>query len=135
MVWGKPADIDHVRDSRSSIRSDISITGNLKANGELQLDGDVTGDVSCDNFTLGSSGRIKGNVTAQTATIAGSVDGMVTATDLVILRSARVMGDVAYENISIETGARVEGRLTQRAHSAVDLKHPGELKLVNSGVE
>lgn len=129
MVWGKPADADHETVGRSSIRSDISITGNLKASGELQLDGEVTGDVSCDNFTLGASGRIKGNVTAQSATIAGTVEGMVTATDLTIEKSARVLGDVAYESISIETGARVDGRLSQK------MPIPGELKLVNSGVE
>lgn len=129
MVWGKPTDPYLSEADRSSIRSDISITGNLKANGALQLDGEVTGDVTCDNFTLGASGRIKGNVTAQSATIAGTVEGMVIATDLVIEKSARVMGDVAYENISIETGARVDGRLSQK------LPVPGELKLVNSGLE
>ncbi|MFM7027128.1 MAG: polymer-forming cytoskeletal protein [Chakrabartia sp.] len=129
MAWGRANEAGQTQIGRSSIGSDVSVAGNLKASGDLLLDGDVVGDVSCAGFTLGAAGRVKGNVTAQRATLAGTVEGTVIATDLVIEKTARVLGDVAYESISIETGARVEGRLSQKAPVS------NELKLVNSGIE
>ena len=135
MAWGKTGDADTITHSRSArsgrsvLASDVTFTGNLSANGDVLIEGELIGDVSCANFALGASGRIKGNVTAQHATLGGTVEGTVVATELVIEKSARVLGDVAYESISVETGARVDGRLSQKS------AQPNELKLVNSGLE
>ncbi|MBU6252759.1 MAG: polymer-forming cytoskeletal protein [Alphaproteobacteria bacterium] len=135
MAWGKAGEADGTaqirggRSSRSIIGSDVNLTGNLSASGDVLVEGELIGDVTCANFALGASGRIKGNVTAQHATLGGTVEGTVVATELVIEKSARVLGDVAYESISVETGARVDGRLSQKS------AQPNELKLVNSGLE
>ena len=43
--------------------------------------------------------------------IAGTVRGTITAREVVILRTARIEGDVAYDALTIEQGARLEGRL------------------------
>lgn len=129
MAWGKASEAGSAAHSRSIIGSDVSLIGNLSAAGDVLVDGELVGDVNCASFALGPSGRIKGNVTAQRATLAGTVEGTVVATELVIEKSARVLGDVAYESISVETGARVDGRLSQKSAP------PSELKLVNSGLE
>ncbi|MEY3986435.1 MAG: polymer-forming cytoskeletal protein [Chakrabartia sp.] len=129
MAWGKATDAAMAAHGRSVIGNDVSLTGNLSAGGDVLIDGELIGDVSCASFALGASGRIKGNVTAQRASIAGTVEGTVVATELVIEKSARVLGDVAYESISVETGARVDGRLSQKSAPS------NELKLVNSGLE
>lgn len=114
---------------RSVIGAEMTVTGNLAAQGDVQLDGEVMGDILCASLTLGASGKVRGNISVQHATLAGSVAGSVVATDLVIEKTARIDGDVAYESISIETGARVEGRLSQKGAPA------GELKLVSAGHE
>jgi cytoskeletal protein CcmA (bactofilin family) len=115
--------------SMSFIGAEVSITGNISASGDLHLDGAVQGDIACAALTIGASGQVKGNVLAQRATIAGAVEGAIVATELVIERAARIAGDVSYESISIETGARVDGRLSQKAAQS------GELKLVSAGGE
>lgn len=129
MAWGKASEAGSAAHNRSIIGSDVSLIGNLSAAGDVLVDGELVGDVNCASFALGPSGRIKGNVTAQRATLAGTVEGTVVATELVIEKSARLLGDVAYESISVETGARVDGRLSQKSAP------PSELKLVNSGLE
>lgn len=129
MAWGKTVEISQQSNGRSVIGADVSVAGNLTASGDLYLDGAVVGDISCATFTMGATGRVKGNVTAQRATLAGTVEGTVVATDLVVEKTAQILGDVAYESISIETGARVDGRLSQKAPAH------NELKLVNSGLE
>ena len=107
----------------SFIGSEVTISGNISGNGDLHLDGAVEGDIHCASLILGAGGRIKGNISAEKATLAGTVGGTVSARMLVVEKSARISGDLSYESVSIETGAHVDGRLTQRGGE-------GQLKLV-----
>ena len=131
MAWGNKSGEASPRSggSMSFIGSEVSITGNISASGDIHLDGAVQGDISCGSLTVGASGQVKGNVLAQRATVAGAVEGSVVATELVVEKTAKISGDVSYESISIETGARVDGRLSQKAAQS------GELKLVSAGGE
>jgi cytoskeletal protein CcmA (bactofilin family) len=111
----------------SFIGSEVTITGNIQASGDLHIDGTIEGDLDCGQLILGGSGRIKGNISAQRATLAGTVEGTVNAGELIVERAAQLHGDLSYDSVSIETGAKVDGRLTQRASSATS-----ELKLVTA---
>jgi cytoskeletal protein CcmA (bactofilin family) len=57
---------------------------------------------------------VVGGITAESARIAGRVDGSVTAREVVILKSARIRGDIVYDSLTIEQGAQLDGRLTPR---------------------
>jgi cytoskeletal protein CcmA (bactofilin family) len=110
----------------SFIGGEVVINGNVSGQGDLHLDGTVEGDVGCKTLILGGTGRIKGNINAERATIAGAVEGTVSATTLTVEKSARISGDLSYQSLSIEPGAQVDGRLSQRSSGA------GELKLVSA---
>ncbi len=133
MAWGNKGGDATVSAGRggalSFIGGEVAIKGNVSGKGDLHLDGSVEGDLDCATLILGASGRIKGNVSAERATIGGTVEGTVNVTDLVIEKSARVNGDLSYQNVSIENGAQVDGRLMQRSSG------PGELKLVAANIE
>lgn len=125
MAWGSKGESSVAASgSMSFIGNEVTVTGNVKAGGDLHIDGIVEGDLECRSLTLGASGRVKGNITAQKATLGGTVEGSVNVAALTVEKSARLSGDVSYENIAVETGARVDGRLTQRGAAG------GELKLV-----
>lgn len=98
--------------------SDVVVTGNISATVDLHVDGKVEGDLKCANLVQGEASQIKGAVVAESAKMAGLVDGSIDAKTLIIHASARITGDVAYENITIENGAKVEGKLTHRRHGA-----------------
>jgi cytoskeletal protein CcmA (bactofilin family) len=98
----------------SFIGSEVTITGNISGNGDIHLDGAVDGDLACNSLILGASGRIRGNVSAEKATIAGNVEGTVSAHTLIVEKGARVTGDLSYESVSIENGAHVDGRVSHR---------------------
>ena len=53
---------------------------------------------------------IKGGIKAESARLAVTLEGSITARELVILRSAKILGDVQYDALTIEQGAQVEGR-------------------------
>lgn len=103
----------------SVIGPDVVITGNIAATADLHIDGCVEGDVHCGNLVQGSESRIHGAVHAETARIAGSIEGSVSVRQLTVERAARISGDVEYEAISIETGAAVDGCLKHVSGDAV----------------
>jgi cytoskeletal protein CcmA (bactofilin family) len=94
----------------SIIAAGVTITGNLEATGEIQLDGAVVGDIKCTALSMGESGKLEGNLTADTAVIRGAISGSLQARTVMLERSARVQGDIRHESISIEAGAWIEGR-------------------------
>lgn len=109
----------------SFLGNEVVITGNVTGKGDLHIDATIDGDVACKSLILGTSGRVKGNVVAEKASIAGTVEGTINVGLLTIEKSARIAGDITYQTVSIENGAQVEGRLTQRSAAGT-----GELKLV-----
>lgn len=109
----------------SVIGADVVVTGNVKATGDLHIDGRIDGDVACASLVLGESGRIEGAVIAREARVAGTVDGSIDAGTLSIEKSASISGDIAYDALDMAAGARVDGRLQHKAADA-------SLKLVAS---
>lgn len=114
----------------SFLGGEVVVQGNITGGGDLHIDAEINGDVMGRTLIIGTNGTVRGNVQADKATVAGTVEGTISAETLIIEKSARVSGDVSYVNVSIETGAQVEGRLTQRGNQ------PGStLHLVNAATE
>jgi len=95
----------------SVLGPDVIVTGNVTATADLHIDGRVEGDVNCGTLAQGAESQIFGSVTAETARIAGAVEGTVRVKQLTVERSAKITGDVEYENITIENGGNIDGRL------------------------
>lgn len=95
----------------SVLGADVIVTGNVTATADLHIDGRIDGDVNCGSLVQGTESRIAGNVRAESARLAGAVEGTVSVRQLTVERAARITGDVEYENIAIENGASIDGRL------------------------
>jgi len=98
----------------SIIGPDVVITGNVSATVDLHVDGRIEGDIACANLVQGQESLIKGAIVAETAKLAGTVEGSITARDLAIQASARITGDITYENLTIDQGGQVDGRFAHR---------------------
>ena len=94
----------------SVIGADVTIRGDIEAKTDLHVDGQVKGDIRCASLVQGEGSRIEGAIVAESARLAGEVQGAIEARHLVILKTARIDGDVRYEALTIEQGARVTGR-------------------------
>jgi len=95
----------------SVLGPDVIVTGNVTATADLHIDGRVEGDVNCGSLAQGAESQIFGSVTAESARLAGAIEGAVRVKVLTIERSAKITGDVEYENITIENGGHIDGRL------------------------
>ncbi|NIQ95961.1 MAG: polymer-forming cytoskeletal protein, partial [Desulfuromonadales bacterium] len=56
----------------SIISSDLRIEGNLHSNGDVQVDGQVSGDISSKTLTLGEGSQVNGSVNADTVRVCGT---------------------------------------------------------------
>jgi cytoskeletal protein CcmA (bactofilin family) len=100
--------------SFSVLGPDVAIEGHIMAAIDLHLEGRVEGDVACKTLVQGPGSLIRGAVRAETARLAGTVDGSIEAGELVIEASARITGDVTYDKLTIEPGGQVNGRFSPR---------------------
>ena len=88
------------------------LTGETHFQMMLRVDGHLTGTVTSDGGTLivGTNGQVDANVSVGVATINGTVNGDVIASEKIQLgRTAKVMGNVATPRLVIEEGAVFEG--------------------------
>jgi len=98
----------------SVLGPDIAIKGDLTATKDLHLDGRIDGDIKCAALVQGVSSEVTGTVIADSARVAGTIKGSISAGTLVILKTAQIDGDVAYQSLTIEEGAQVNGMFSPR---------------------
>jgi len=107
------------------------LTGETNFQAMLRVDGVLQGTVSSDAGTLivGSNGQVDANVAVASATINGTVNGDIVATEKLHLgRTAKVVGNVQTPRIIIEEGAILEGSCSMlRAKEALE-KRENETK-------
>lgn len=115
---GRSAHMASSNSTFSVLGSDLAIKGDITASADLHIDGNVEGDIACTSLVQGETSKVTGAVKAETARLAGTVEGSITVRELVILKTARIIGDVFYDALTIEQGAEVEGRFAHRDRRA-----------------
>jgi len=93
----------------SIISADLKVVGDLQCSGELQVKGNVEGDIKSRAITIGEGAHVQGSVMADTVHIAGSIKGQIEAPSVSVSRSARVVGDIVHQSLAVEAGAYLEG--------------------------
>jgi cytoskeletal protein CcmA (bactofilin family) len=110
----------------SIISADLKIVGDLSSTGEIQIDGEVTGDIRSKVLLVGETASVRGEIRAETVRVHGHVNGQIKATYVNLAKSAHVVGDILHENLSIQEGAFLEGHITHMSEQQVreSVVHP-----------
>ncbi|MDD1748605.1 MAG: polymer-forming cytoskeletal protein [Methanothrix sp.] len=128
-MFGKPSNkpqnrIDSLIGAGTRIEGNISFTGGLRVDGEIQ--GNVTAVADQPStLVVSEHASIEGEIRVAHLVANGSVTGPVFAAESLELQShSRVRGDVNYNTLEMHLGAIVEGRLVHRSSEAktVELK-------------
>jgi cytoskeletal protein CcmA (bactofilin family) len=108
---GKAQDPEVISNGINRICSGTTFVGNILAGSDIRIDGVLEGNVTTKGkFVVGETGHIKGDVICKTADILGKVNGKITASDFLALKStANITGDLTMEQILIEVGAKFVG--------------------------
>src|SRR3990170_3291740 len=94
----------------SVIGPDLLIQGNLISKGEVQVEGEVQGDIHGSHIVIGEKARITGGIIAEECIIRGHVLGTVRAKRGLLQTSRHVEGDIYNQTLAIEQGASFEGK-------------------------
>ena len=95
----------------SIICSDVEIKGSIKSAGALQIDGTVEGDVTSGDVTIGSTGRIVGEIKAETLRVKGKIVGSIRSRKVELETGASVEGDIFHAALIIQPDASFEGQV------------------------
>lgn len=98
----------------SIISKGVVIEGKIKSEGNIRIDGVITGDLDVQgNLTLGETAEVNGEVKAENVTLSGRVVGFVRAEEKLVLESKSVLkGDLSAKILVVEPGARFDGKCT-----------------------
>ncbi|SLN44615.1 Polymer-forming cytoskeletal [Aquimixticola soesokkakensis] len=98
----------------SVLSSDLTITGNLKTSGDIQIEGVVEGDIRAHLLTVGETATVKGEIIADDVVINGRIIGRVRGLKVRLTSTAKVEGDIIHKTIAIESGAHFEGSVQRQ---------------------
>jgi cytoskeletal protein CcmA (bactofilin family) len=99
----------------------VRLASPLHVPGNIELEGEIEGDVTCEGIHIGLKGRISGSLTAENADVEGEIVNHLTAETLTLRESSRAGGSVEYGSISIEAGAQIDATLSKRQQKEVDV--------------
>ena len=104
----------------SVVASNMNVLGNIVSDGILDIDGQVDGNVRGHSVTVRPDGRIRGDLIANEVFVHGTVDGLIKSENVTLFASAHVRGTIMHESITIEDGAKVDGKLKRTERLAIE---------------
>ena len=106
LAAGRTAD----KGNSSVIGADLTIIGNLVSRGEVQVDGEIQGDLHGTHIVIGETARITGSIIGEEIVVRGTVMGSIRGKRIALQSSSKVEGDVYHQSLAIEQGAYFEGK-------------------------
>ncbi len=86
--------------------------GDMNTKGTLRIDGTMDGNVNADWVVIGEKAFLKGDALARGIIVGGSVEGNLTAKEIVEIKSkAQVLGDITTSKLSMTDGGIINGRV------------------------
>jgi len=109
----------------SIIGEDLTITGNVTSKGEIQVDGEIQGDIHCGSLLLGDKSQVQGSVIAEDVVVRGKVVGSIRGLRVTLQAQSHVEGDIFHQSLAIEQGAYFEGKSRRSDDPMGEAKTPG----------
>lgn len=108
--------------STSLIGAGTSMKGDITSNGDLRIDGTLTGNIHCSaKVVIGANGVVQGDINGQQADIMGKVTGTIKVKDLLQLKGGSVLnGNIQAAKLQIEPAANFNGQCHMAMETAVN---------------
>jgi cytoskeletal protein CcmA (bactofilin family) len=91
------------------IAEGLRIVGSVSADGAVEVNGQVDGDLHCTSLTVSPKAVIRGGINACRVVVNGKVEGPIKGEEVVLKSHAIVIGDIQAQSLAIERGAHFEG--------------------------
>ena len=104
----------------ATIGQSIIFKGELAGDEDLEIEGQVDGNVHLQNhqLTVGANGRLRAEVQAKSIIVIGQVIGNLTATERIEVQATGVVeGDLRTPRLNVQEGAVLNGAIDMSAQS------------------
>lgn len=111
----------------ATIGQSIVFKGELTGDEDLEIEGQVDGNVELSNhqLTVGANGRLKAEVNAKSIIVIGQVTGNLTASERIEIQATGVVeGDLRAPRLNVQEGAVLNGSIDMSAPSVGAQKKP-----------
>ena len=90
----------------------VVVTGTVKAEDLVTIQGTIDGDIDCNKISVKKSGIVKGKINTKNATVEGQLDGEINITSILHIKSnGKVNGKISYGIIQIDEGGSLQGEI------------------------
>jgi cytoskeletal protein CcmA (bactofilin family) len=117
----------------SIIGEDLTIKGNVTSKGEIQVDGEIEGDIRCGSLLLGDKSQVRGGVAAEDVIVRGHLVGSIRGLRITLQPQSHVEGDIFHQSLAIEQGAYFEGKSRRSDNPLEEIETPGAADSANFG--
>jgi cytoskeletal protein CcmA (bactofilin family) len=106
------------RRDKTVIGDGLKIVGSVTAEGLVEVNGQIEGDIHCTSLIVSPKAAIVGSITAERVIVNGRVEGPIDGGDVVLKSRAHVVADIHHQSLTIEKGAYFDGcaKQAQGAH-------------------
>jgi cytoskeletal protein CcmA (bactofilin family) len=101
------------KERRTVIAEGLKIEGRVTAEGSVEVNGHIEGELHCTSLLVSHKGQITGTIQAERVVVDGTVEGPIEGGSVVLKSQAHVVGDIHHQSLSMERGAYFDGRSVQ----------------------
>lgn len=108
------------------IGADFRVKGDISCEGDIQLEGTVDGNIKSVRLTVGETGIVNGDVSAEGVRVHGKIVGTIKAQTVELAGTGHVTGDILHQSLSVENGAFVNGHCRRLADDEIVKAKPDD---------
>jgi cytoskeletal protein CcmA (bactofilin family) len=101
------------RERGTVIAKGLKIVGSVSAEGLVDVNGQIEGELRCTSLFIARGAHINGIVTAERVVVDGKVEGPIQGGEVILKSQAHIVGDIHHRSLAIESGAYFDGRSVQ----------------------
>ena len=101
------------KQQKTVIAKGLKIVGSVTAEGLVEVNGQIDGELHCTSLVIARGAQVKGTVAAERVVVDGRVEGPIQGGEVILKSQAHVVGDVHHQSLAIESGAYFDGRSVQ----------------------
>lgn len=97
---------------RASVISEgVTLVGDMQVPGAIHLQGTLEGHIKAGQVVIGQPGKVTGEITADSVSLAGQFTGKIHCTELSVSHTASLKGNVFCQSLKLQPGATLDGEV------------------------
>ena len=107
------------------IAKGLKIVGSVTAEGLVEVNGQIDGELHCTSLTISRGAHVTGTVAAERVVVDGKVEGPIQGGDVILKSQAHVVGDVHHQSLAmrvVPTSMAVQCKFAETGTHLKELK-------------